>query len=571
MKNRRHILPTAAITCAAVALLGVGALGQTPPPAPAKDQAPASAATLRVTTRVVQVSVLAQDGNGHPVTGLTQDDFKVLDNGVAQKIVSFSQHSNRLTADVTPGVRPVSANTFSNRVDETTGVPPSITVVLLDALNTDFHDMASARGQVVKFLRTLHPEDRVALYELTTGLIVLHDFTSDTATLLRALSDSPNPQNGAPAPTLQVTAADEAALDVHAKGAIAAPDPGWLAAELARENVFDQTNKVEGTTDAFTQIAHHLARLPGRKNLVWVSGSFPFNVDWDPTTRSESPSFATQINLSAQALSDANVAIYPVDARGLMAQRMGEGGTLFRTTRPSSPPQATLDTMQKLAQGTGGVAYYNTNGIAEAIRHAIDDSSLTYELTYYPTNDNWNGRFRDIKVEVKRSGVHLRYRKGYFATPALPSTPESQARLMTAAARDPLEATQLGLNVQINAVDAPGPRQVKVEVRVDPDQMHFDLNAGKWNDSVEITWVELDSHGDHVGHSAKILTLNYPDEQHDKVLHEGLVFKSTIQMVDTCVELRLVARDGGTGAIGSLNIPLTRIFMKTGTAAAPNP
>ncbi len=572
MKNRNHINRTAAVTCmVVVVLLAMRALGQVPPPAP-KAQAPPAAATLRVTTRVVQVSVIAQDGDGHPVTGLTQDDFKVLDNGVAQKIVSFSQHSNRLTADETPGVRPVSANSFSNRVDEATGVPPSVTVILLDALNTDFHDMASARAQVVKFLRQLHPEDRVALYELTTKLIVLHDFTSDTATLLRALAESPNPQSGAPDATPQITAATEnAIMNTASKGAIPAPDPGWLTAMLAREGVFDQTNKVEGTTDAFTQIAHHLARLPGRKNLVWVSGSFPFNVDWDPTTRSESPSFATQINLSAQALSDANVAIYPVDARGLMAQRMGGGGTLFRTTLPSSPPQATLDTMQKLAQGTGGVAYYNTNGIAEAIRHAIDDSSLTYELTYYPTNENWNGRFRDIKVEVKRSGVHLRYRKGYFATPALPSTPESQAKLMTAAAQDPLEATQLGLNVQINAVDAPGARQAKVEVRIDPDELRFDLNSGKWNDHVEIAWVELDADGKDVGHSAKTLTLNYPDEQHNQVLREGLVFKSTIQMVDTCVELRLVARDGGTGAIGSLNIPLTRIFKKTSTATAPNP
>jgi VWFA-related protein len=572
MKNRNHIFRTAAIMCAAIALLfGVRVLGQAPPPAPPKNQAPPSAPPLRVTTRVVQISVIAQDGDGHPVTGLTQDDFKILDNGVPQKIVSFSQHSGRLTANIKPGVRPMSANTFSNRVDEKTGVPPSVTVILLDALNTNFHDMASARAQVVKFLRQIHPEDRVALYELTTKIIVLHDFTSDTATLLRALAESPNPQNGAPAPTLQVTAADEAALDVHALGAIAAPDPGWLAAELAREAVFDQSNQVEATTDAFTQIARHLSRLPGRKNLIWVSGSFPFNIDWDSASRSESPSFAGQINSSVQAMSDANVAIYPVDARGLMAQRMGEGGTLFRTTIPSSPPQATLDTMQKLAQGTGGVAYYNTNGIAEAIRHAIDDSSLTYELTYYPTNEIWNGRFRDIKVDVNRSGVHLRYRKGYFATPATHSTPASVTKLMTAAARDPLEATQLGLNVQINAVDAPGPRQAKVEVRIDPDQLHFDLNAGRWDDNVEIAWVELDNQGKDVGHSAKTLTLTYPDEQHTQVLREGLVFKSTIQMVDTCVELRLVARDGGTGAIGSVNIPLSRIFTKTGKAATPNP
>jgi VWFA-related protein len=570
MKNRRHVGQVSTFLSAAILLLlSVRVLAQAPSPRP-QNQSPPAAATLRVTTRVVQVSVIAQDGDGHPIIGLTRDDFKILDNGTEQKIVSFSQHSGRLTASATPAVIPVSANTFSNRVDEKTGVPPSVTVILLDALNTDFQDMASARGQVVKFLRQIHPEDRVALYELTTKLIVLHDFTSDTATLLRALGEAPNPQSGAPNETLQITADTEAGLMAGGKGSIPAPDPGWLTAAMQREDVFDKSNKAEGTTDAFTQIAHHLARLPGRKNLVWVSGSFPFNVDWDPTTRSEAPSFASQINLSAQALSDANVAIYPVDARGLMAQRIAEGGVLFARTRPGAPPQNTLDTMQKLAQGTGGLANYNTNGIAEAIRHAIDDSSLTYELTYYPTNEKWDGRFRDIKVEVKRPGVHLRYRKGYFATPATPPSAETQARLLTAAARDPLEATQLGLNVQVNAVDAPGPRQVKVEVRVDPDQLHFDLNAGRWNDNVEIAWVELNEKGADVGHSAKILTLSYPDQGHDKIVRDGFTFGSTIGLVDDCVELRLVARDGGTGAIGSVNIPLTRIFIKAGAGTSQN-
>jgi hypothetical protein len=439
MKNRYHIFRTIAITWTSMALLlAMRALGQAPPP---KGQSSPNAATLHVTTRVVQVSVIAQDGDGHQVTGLTQDDFKVLDNGVAQKIVSFAQHSSRFTADVTPGVRPISANTFSNRVDDTTRVPPSVIVILLAALNSDFHDMASARAQVIKFLRQLHPEDRVVLYELTTKLIVLHDFTSDTATLPHALGAAPNPQSGAPDTPPQITAATEAEI---------------------------------------------------------------------------------------------------------------------------------LDTMQMLAQGTVGVAFYNTNDLGGAIRRAIDDSSLTYELTYYPTNEKWDGRFRDIKVEVNRPGVHLRYRKGYFATPTSPSTSESQAKLMTAVAQDPLEATQLGLTVQISAVAAPGPRQAKVEVRVDPDLLHFDLNAGKWNDNVEIAWVELDAGGNDVGHSAKSLTLNYPEEEHNQVLREGLVFKSTIQMADTCVGVRLVARGSGTGAIGSVNIPLTGIFTNASIAGPKN-
>lgn len=567
MVNRNYVARTGAIICAIfVCLITVKALGQSQTPPPPR-QNPQTAATLHVTTRAVQISVIAQDSDGHPVTGLTQDDFRILDSGVPQKIVSFSQNSTRLTADVTPGIRPVSANNFSNRVDEKTGVPPSVTVILLDALNTDFHDMASARGQVVKFLAQIHPEDRVALYELTTKLVVLHDFTSDTATLLRALGDSTNPQNGAPTDTLQVSPDTEATLLEGSKGSIPAPDPGWLTAELERQSVFDQKNKVEGITDAFIQIARHLSRLPGRKNLVWVSGSFPINIDWSPGK--EAPSFVPQVTDAAHAMSDANVAIYPVDARGLVAQSLDQPGVLFAKHKPGAPVASTLDTMQALARGTGGVAFYNTNNLGGAIRRAIDDSALTYELTYYPTNEKWDAKFREIKVEVQRPALHLRYRNGYFATPATPSDPQSQARLISAAAHDPLEATQLGLNVQVNATDAPGPRRVKVDVRVDPDQLHFNLNAGRWNDTVEVAWIELDAKGSDIGHGEKSLTMNYPDAEHEKVTREGLAFANTIGLMDECVELRLVARDGGTGAIGSVNIPLRRIFKNIGSVETP--
>jgi hypothetical protein len=66
---------------------------------------------------------------------------------------------------------------------------------------------------------------------------------------------------------------------------------------------------------------------------------------------------------------------------------------------------------------------------------------------------------------------------------------------------------------------------------------------------------------------AKTLNLNFPDQMHDKTLKEGLTFANTIELVDACTELRLVARDSGTGAIGSVNIPLDRIFANADKSA----
>jgi hypothetical protein len=118
-------------------------------------------------------------------------------------------------------------------------------------------------------------------------------------------------------------------------------------------------------------------------------------------------------------------------------------------------------------------------------------------------------------------------------------------------------------------VDLPGAKQLKAEVRIDATQLRFELNAGHWTDNVEVAWVELDADGNDIGHSARTLKLNISDQTHDKISREGLVFNETIGLVAEAVELRLVARDAGTGAIGSVNIPFTRLFAKADSAPSP--
>jgi VWFA-related protein len=76
-----------------------------------------------------------------------------------------------------------------------------------------------------------------------------------------------------------------------------------------------------------------------------------------------------------------------------------------------------IDTMHLLANDTSGRAFYNTNDIGGSVRQTIDDARVTYVLSYYPSHDKWDGRFREIKVTVGRSGVEVRHRKGYLAVP----------------------------------------------------------------------------------------------------------------------------------------------------------
>jgi VWFA-related protein len=514
---------------------------------------------------MVQVSILAQDKKGDPVTGLTKDDFTLIDGGQPQQIAYFSEETTRLYSAGILGTRGATpaANTFTNRYEEKTGVPTSVTVILLDALNTHSGDIVFAREQVAKFLNQLQPQDRVALYVLADRVVVLHEFTSDASSLLRALNKS--------------STTDSARLTESEAADIPSDVPGgetvnqFLDDANQRVADFFNSDRAVETAKAIQVIANHLAGLPGRKNLIWVSASFPFQIGADLIgTRAQSRSFSPEILEAEEALNNANMAIYPVDARGLIAPPMTvsqpgpRGNRRGGYTLPpaSSPRPQNFDTMNVLAERTGGRAFYNTNDLKTAVRQAVDDSRVTYVLGYYPSHDQWNGKFREIKVESKRPGLRLRFRRGYFAIPDSAITVSQKEQMLTDALQSTLESTDLGLDVQADPVNAAAPHTITMHVRVSPKAMSFAQSGDRWKDSVEFVWVELDKDGKILGHTADAVNLNVPQQSHDKILQDGLNESGDVDLLDGVAQLRLVVRDMGSGAIGSVNIPLNRLLAK---------
>ena len=181
-------------TALALLAFGLAAINASPRNAP---QAP----TISVSTRLVQVGVIARDKNG-PVASLTKDDFVLLDRGKPQKITVFSVESKESSAQAT---QPLPENTFSDLPQYGAATPRSVTIVLLDNLNTlsgngheKYEDgpewmedlaLANAKAHLIEFIKTLDPKDRVAIYGLSDTLHVLCDFTSDRDRLLTILKN----------------------------------------------------------------------------------------------------------------------------------------------------------------------------------------------------------------------------------------------------------------------------------------------------------------------------------------------------------------------------------------------
>src|SRR5580704_16882748 len=342
---RRAIFLTALVILFGCALFAGQSVSQNPPPPPSPpDQKPSDAVTLRVTSRLVQVNVIVQDKNDNPVTDLTKDDFTLFDKGEQQQIAVFAQ-PNRTTS-MASAAGPSAPNFFSNRVQSNSQGANSVTVILMDAVNTRFHDLAYVRARVIAFVRSLTPQDQVALYLLTPSkLYTLHDFTNDSETLVRSVAGD---SEGADTATKR---ANKLIIDAFAES-------NWFY-KAGRMGI------VENTSEAMKQIAKNVANIPGRKSLVWISGGFPLYIgERDPIgARAERYDFSPMISATAKMLANADVAVYPVDARGLVAP---EGG------RPYILPH--FDAMIMIAEGAGKHAYYNSNDISDSIRKAINDS-----------------------------------------------------------------------------------------------------------------------------------------------------------------------------------------------------
>jgi len=507
--------------------------------------------TIRVTTRLVQVNVVVHDKKGSPVSDLKKEDFTILDKGKEQKVAVFTVDSVDAPPKAWPALPP---NIFSNRF-QGAETPTSITVILFDGLNTRFQDQAYARKQIVKFLSEIQPHDRVALYLLGGDLRILHDFTNNSDHLAKALSKYRGRISG------ELDAADPAPREPTGDDVL----DQFLSNSDQAISDFYSVNKAQSTLDAMEAIAHHLASLPGRKNLVWVSGGFPFTLGLEPDDFSmsnpsrEHRSFSEETARVARAMNDANIAIYPVDARGLIAipsmtASMPSPGLRRGTLKSLTPPNQ--DTMQILADRTGGRAFFNTNDLTSAVRNAVNDAKVTYTLGFYPDGDEWDGKFHEIKVKVARSGVDVRYRKGFVAfTAHTPSAQAIKAEIQNAI-RTPLESTGIGVNARTDPVDKPQPGSLQIITQIDQANIVLQPQNDRWIGALELVWVQVASDGKVLNIETQALSMNLKKDRYDEIQKRGLILTKVIQPIENASHLRIIVVDHATGNVGSLQIPI---------------
>lgn len=448
---------------------------------------------------------------------------------------------------------PLPSGEYSNRATSSGGV----TVIVLDRLNTGFEEQKQARDQIVEFLKNVGREDRIALYVLQSETLqILHDFTRDNTSLIAAL-------NRYEARTSRSKQAGEARpMDLAGSGNAQedAEFQRWLEDKAQQVQAFYLRDRVKLTADAFETVANHLAGVRGRKNLVWVSSAFPIRIEEPHGGENMMP----LLDGAMKAINGANIAVYAVDARQLMPPPLAAlqptkevvHGQPFDADFPKSTfekEKRTVDTLQSVADATGGRAFSVLGNVGKGIRQAVEDSRLTYVLGYYPTHAKWDSTYHTIKVSVNRPGASVRARKGYYATPvATPAAATSDEGLVEAM-RSPLEATELGVTARV--AKGAAPNSVAVAIRPSPDSVTLTRTDGRWIGQIDIVIAQSLPNGRMFKSFAVKADLELTDEQRAQMLKDGFTFDRTVALRPDSHHLRVIVRDRPSGAVGSVIIP----------------
>ena len=452
---------------------------------PASEQAPpTNVATLHTGTKLVVVDVVVRDKSGHPIHGLTRNDFLLLEGGKPQTVGSFEEYVAPRTPQAPPEMPALPAGLFT----DFTPVPAKgpLNVLLIDGVNTPLADQSYLRQQLFDYVQHVPPGTRIAIFGLADHLYMLQGFTSDPHQLqatLAAIKSGHTSALQANSATDTRTLAD-ALADPNASTARPSAGSVLMTGDvqtfLEQIGVSQTSMRIQQTIEAFDTLGHWLVNFPGRKNLIWFSGAFPLGVD--PTvsilnnndiTGEDSDEFRAMTNL----LTRAQVSVYPVDPRGVEVF-MPDGTNLNKAAAYS---QASSDfflkeatehtTMQTIASDTGGVPFYNRNNLTQAIGDAIEDGANYYTLSYAPNEKKTGGEWRSIRVELSNhstyKGAQLSYRKGYFADDLkVPAYKTGTALVNVAADAPSTESRRYSLAAMLHG--APTPQDIPFTTRVLP-------------------------------------------------------------------------------------------------------
>jgi VWFA-related protein len=555
--------------------------------------------TIKANVHLVLIDAVVTNDKGDPVPGLKKGDFEVLEDGKPQAISTFEEHRGTPITQIQ--LPPMPRGVYTNFPVVQTA--DSINVILLDALNTPNRDQAYVRQQMLRYLKTIPANTRVAIFTLASQLRMLQGVTTDSSELLAALNLTKGPQQS---PLLASDAENDSNqhfvdfLEQEEQGpppttlAQAAVNPIMVAKQFLADTAAFQTEQRIGITlEAFQQMARYLAGVPGRKNVIWFSGSFPTAIFSDPDLPDEfniATSFEGEIRKTDDMLANAQLSVYPIAAEGLIGDTVYEANAKeIGQKRPSLGMRDQVKQMQTgetsrdlnhsamedVAKDTGGQAFYNTNNLSAALGRVVANGSHYYAIAYAPTNATMDGKFRRIQVRLVSGKGTLAYRRGYYADELSTSLAMGQKPdfdpLVPLIARNLPDYSQILYKVLVQPVnpqppadaahvgsntDLKGPfTRYGVDFAISIRDIKLDSGTdGARHGNIEIALAAYDRAGKPVN---LVITKGDVHLDSKEVQKGGLQIHKEIDVPKEYVFLRTGVYDLNANTVGTLGMPLT--------------
>jgi len=535
--------------------------------------------TLRARVPLTIVDVVVTDAAGKPVHGLKQADFTLLEDGKEMKLASFDEHRSDEAADVavTSTELKLPPNNFSNASVTPKSTSP-LNVLILDSMDTPVATQSIVQQRMIDFVNKLTPGARLAVLSISPAgrLFILQGFTSDHELLKAAINSK---KVAGQVPPMEDGFQEPPGFDPHNPDIDPTQSDKDVQCNLA-------AMRGQYSLNAMQQIARYLSGMNGRKNVLWYGGYFPLTMS--DKNGIVCYDFTQDLKGANNQLAIAHVVLYPIDPRAL--DLIAKYGAMHGPAARQADEQLTMEAM---AEQTGGKALYNSNDLAALGADAIDLGSNFYTLTYTPVNQAMDMRFREIKVKVDRSGLHLDYRNGYYAVePDVTLTGKKIERvspMQAAMMRGGLDATQILFKVAVveasgtedklaadNQPDAkwmkPPYRRYTVSYAVDVHGIDFATTPdGNYRGDFEYGVRVYNADGDEVVNSAsKTVSPILPPTVYRSMLRSGANAHLEIDVPAVGdYFLRIAVHDLASDRVGSIEVPTSAIVTASDSGKEP--
>jgi VWFA-related protein len=528
---RRSLHPLASVllitvTAASLALHAQTSTPEEPIPGPSKS-------TLTVNARLVVLDVVVTDKAGKPVDGLTVKDFQVFEDNKQQRIRSLEAPSAHLlpSASIAAGTSAV----FDPAQPAAFGRSP-VNILVLDQVNTHFADSSFARRSLHDYLAAqpaLLSEPTTLLSVYDNRFKLLQGFTRDRDALLRALAAAPT-------------------------------EYAWKL-EVNGKADYGPVERLDQSLRALEDIAQSNARIPGRKNLIWVGGGFP---TLDPTTidRGDAQEVKDTLQHVTDVLLDTRVTLYAIDpsssAAGMTeitdSSQLEFAEMAGDALSGNFDPFNSSEDFDRLGPITGGRVVRGKNDIAQQIASSIDLGGSFYTISYTPSSTSETAaQYRKIRVVCLRPGLTATTRSGYYAGQTQSEKSAATASYdLTTAAESTIPLNGLRITVQPDSSPNAPPDTWVIHAGVS-NLTWKPRDDGGATASVYIMAVSLNAKDKMLGHTLHGMTASAKPtaDLHDPTKLADFSFTATPS--PRAKTLRFIVRDSATGRMGSVDLALT--------------